>query len=278
MRIAIAHTTRLDYSEPVVEGVTDTRLGPHSDEHQRWLKHTLRAAPGGSANRYLDGFGNTAHLVTFARPHTQAEIVVRAEVETLLDNPFAPPAAPPAPLTPAELADSLAPTRLVPRAPELQAIVAPYRPRLAAEAFDVVRELAALIHRDFAYEPGTTAVTTTAPEVLRERSGVCQDFAHVLLGFCRELGIPARYVSGYIVARTADGSATRGSEASHAWVEAYTPTHGWRGFDPTNNLVASTAHVKMAIGRDYADVAPTRGAYRGHAEERLTVEVKVTPL
>jgi transglutaminase-like putative cysteine protease len=99
-----------------------------------------------------------------------------------------------------------------------------------------------------------------------------------LIGLCRALDIPARYISGYTVAEGATDRAPRPDpEASHAWVEAYTPSHGWRGFDPTNDLVASTAHIKMAIGRDYADVPPTRGTFRGAAEERLTVRVESRP-
>jgi len=100
---------------------------------------------------------------------------------------------------------------------------------------------------------------------------VCQDFAHLLLGLCRSIQIPARYVSGYIVADT--NGPRRGIRASHAWVEAFTPTHGWRGFDPTNDLVASSYHVKLAIGRDYSDIPPHRGTFRGPAQEQLSVEV-----
>ena len=151
-----------------------------------------------------------------------------------------------------------------------------------------------LVYREFQYEQHVTSVATTVPEVLKGRTGVCQDFAHVMIGLCRAIGVPARYVSGYIVPassarpqqsqtmgtmsqfQTFGGalSPSRGAGASHAWIEAFTPTHGWRGFDPTNNLLASTYHVKMGIGRDYNDVPPTRGTFRGIAEEKLAVEVE----
>jgi transglutaminase-like putative cysteine protease len=131
------------------------------------------------------------------------------------------------------------------------------------------------VNADFTFDAGATAITTPLSRVLLDRRGVCQDFAHLLIGLSRSIGIPARYVSGYTVSATGDaGAPMADTEASHAWAEAYTPSHGWRGFDPTNDLVASTAHIKMAIGRDYADVPPTRGTFRGHADERLTVSVE----
>jgi transglutaminase-like putative cysteine protease len=115
------------------------------------------------------------------------------------------------------------------------------------------------------------------PTIFIAAAALTASLAHVLIdqfiGLCRALAIPARYVSGYLVSGRGVGE-----NASHAWVEAFTPTHGWRGFDPTNELIASDQHVKMAIGRDYGDVPPTRGAYRGQAEERLSVEVAVLPV
>lgn len=304
MRVAIAHTTRLDYSAEVVEGVMDTRLGPLSDADQRWERHELRVSPSASVRRYVDGFDNTAHLVTIARPHRFLEVVALGEVQTLLDDPFRIPARRPRPLDPLEQADYLPPTAMVPRHPELDALAAPYRPSEPDGAFDAVRGLMELVYRTFSYQQHVTNVATTVPDVLAGRTGVCQDFAHVLIGLCRSLQIPARYVSGYIVSEARSQSQSqsqrsgsqrqsqsqsqsgspshgtvasraprRGAGASHAWVEAYTPTHGWRGFDPTNNLLASEHHIKMAIGRDYGDVPPTRGTFRGAADEHLSVEV-----
>jgi len=260
----------------------DTRLGPLSDRHQRWEHFELYAQPSAAVRSYSDGFGNTAHLITVARSHDYLEVVSRSQVQTLLADPFAPPARPPRPLGAAELADYLMPSTLVQRDPALDSVAAPHRPTEPAGEFDAVRALMRLIYEEFSYQQHVTTVTTTVAEVLRERTGVCQDFAHVLIGLCRAIGVPARYVSGYIVggrSQDAEGAAdhgptpSRGGGASHAWIEAYTPTHGWRGFDPTNNLLASEYHVKMAVGRDYRDVPPTRGTFRGAAEERLVVEV-----
>ena len=277
MRVLVSHKTRLDYDTPVAEGVMDVRLGPLTDPHQRWERHDVRVAPSGATRRYLDGFGNEAYLITVPRAHTYAEVVAAGVVETLLANPFTPPATPPRALTSSERFDYLHPRKLVAIDDTVREMAAPHRPDTPGGTFDAVTALNALVYNGFAYEKDVTTVVTTVPEVLASRRGVCQDFAHVLLALCRAIEIPARYVSGYLVmdsgAAPAEGKPARGAGASHAWVEARTPTHGWRGFDPTNNVLASEHHVKMAVGRDYNDVPPSRGVHRGTADEKLTVEV-----
>ncbi|HEV7704795.1 MAG TPA: transglutaminase family protein [Gemmatimonadaceae bacterium] len=276
MKVYLEHITRLDYSTDVVEGVMDVRLGPFSDADQRWDVFAIAVSPSGSVRRYTDGFGNRAHLITVAKPHRMLEVVTRCEVVTSLTDPFSPPLQRPRPLTPSEIADYLSPSALVPVSSELAGIAEAYRPVSPEAAFESVRLLSKYVHDGFTYTKNVTTVATTVDEVLRHRSGVCQDFAHLLIGLCRSIGIPARYVSGYTVSTSEgeSGGAIADTEASHAWAEAYTPLHGWRGFDPTNDLVASTAHIKMAIGRDYSDVPPTRGTFRGQADERLTVSVE----
>jgi transglutaminase-like putative cysteine protease len=268
MKISVIHTTRVDYDAEVVEGVMDVRLGPFSDADQRWERFDLCVDPAAGVRSYSDGFGNSAHLITVGRPHSFIEVVTRGEIETFLDDPFVPPPEP---------------------APALQPSDHPATP---ADTFEAIRAMMGHVYANFSYQEHVTSVTTTVPDVLAGRTGVCQDFAHVLIGLCRGIDVPARYVSGYIVvadqqhtqsagsqrqsqwqSQSTEPGPRRGAGASHAWVEAYTPTHGWRGFDPTNNLVAASNHVKMAIGRDYSDVPPTRGTFRGAAEERLAVEV-----
>jgi transglutaminase-like putative cysteine protease len=309
MRVRIQHTTRLDYTAEVVEGVTDGRLGPLSDAHQRWERFALRVDPPAAVRRYTDGFHNEAHLITFSRPHRSLEIVSQGEVFTDLSDPFQLPPQPPAPLLPGDLADYCSPSALVQWDESVAAVAAPFAPRDPSGTFDAVQRLMNEVYMTFQYKQDVTNVTTTVLDVMADKVGVCQDFAHVLLALCRSIGIPARYVSGYIVSRpsgrrqaqsqsqaqrgggrqsqsqsqsssppAAANVPRRGQGASHAWIEAFTPTHGWRGFDPTNNLVASEYHVKIAIGRDYRDVPPTRGTYRGAAEERLTVDVVAEPL
>jgi len=130
-----------------------------------------------------------------------------------------------------------------------------------------------LIFREFRYEPGATHVRTRVDEALAGRRGVCQDFAHVMLAMCRSLGIPALYVSGYLY--NGPRELLRGAQASHAWCEVFVPGLGWRGLDPTNDQPADEHYVKVAIGRDYADVAPVQGTFRGTTTQDLTVEVDV---
>jgi transglutaminase-like putative cysteine protease len=274
VRIAVSHTTRVEHDDPVVEGVMDVRLGSLSDEHQRWRRFDLRVTPHAAVRRYIDAFGNAAHLITVAKPHRTLEVVMHAEVETLLDDPFRGPDRPPEALTQLERADHLAPTVLVPRHHELDTLAG-----LVDADDDLARAqgLMRLVYEHLEYAPDSTSVHTTVPDVLSQRRGVCQDFAHVLLGLCRSAGLPSRYVSGYIVGEHGDRASgspeQRGAGASHGWVEVWTASHGWRGFDPTNGVLASAGHVKIATGRDYRDVAPTRGAFRGPKTARLSVEV-----
>jgi len=283
MRVSVTHTTRLEYDGEVTEGVMDVRLGPLTDAHQRWGRHELRVSPSGAVRRYQDGFRNEAHLITVPRPHNFVEVVSAGIVYTLLDNPFTPPPGPPRPLTSSQLFDYLRPSKLVALGDEVARLARPHRPSSPDSSLDAVGALNTLVYESFAYEKDVTTISTTVTEVLESKSGVCQDFAHVLLALCRSLEIPARYVSGYLIADesatgasgapAAEGKPSRGAGASHAWVEAWTPTHGWRGFDPTNNVLASENHVKMALGRDYSDVPPSRGLNRGSATEKLSVEV-----
>jgi len=271
VRISLRHVTRLEYDADVVESVMDTRLGPRSDEDQRWGRFELRTSPAAAVRRFADAFGNIGHLISIAGPHDHLEVTTAGEIETLLGDPFARPRTPPQPLEPGERADYLYPSALIQLDDALRELALPHLPPSPDAAFEAAGALMHLVYAQFEYRPDVTNVATTVADLLVARSGVCQDLAHVLVGLCRAVGIPARYVSGYIVTG-ADGP-KRGGGHSHAWAEAWSPTHGWRGFDPTNDLLASEHHVKMAIGRDYRDVPPTRGTFRGATEERLAVEV-----
>jgi len=272
MRLQVIHTTRMTYSAVVAEEVMECRLGPLADDDQRWERFELRAQPGGHIRSYVDGFGNNVYLVTVVPTHEFLELTTRSEVITQLDDPFALPARLPRPLTPAERYDYLSPSRLVLNDPRLPELASGHQSTAKSDPFAATLELSSLIHRQFRFITDTTSTTTTVAEVLDVQAGVCQDFSHVLLGLCRTLGIPARYVSGYVIRGEGENAS---AVSSHAWVEAYSPSHGWRGFDPTNNVVASEHHVKMAVGRDYADVPPTRGTYRGGATADLAVDVTV---
>ena len=143
---------------------------------------------------------------------------------------------------------------------------------------DAVLDLMHRIHADFDFEPGATTVSTSVDEVLHQRSGVCQDFAHLMLACLRGLGLPARYVSGYLLTDPPPGMPRlMGVDASHAWVAAYAPQHGWVEFDPTNDQLADTRYITLSWGADFADVVPLRGVIVGAGEQRMSVEVSVIP-
>jgi transglutaminase-like putative cysteine protease len=132
------------------------------------------------------------------------------------------------------------------------------------------------IKADFTYDPKATAVSTPLIEAFEARRGVCQDFAHIMIAVSRHWGVPARYVSGYLYHRRQDKDRSS-PDATHAWMEAYLPSFGWVGFDPTNKIVVADRHVRVAVGRDYADVPPTRGTFKGDVESELGVAVRVEP-
>jgi transglutaminase-like putative cysteine protease len=144
--------------------------------------------------------------------------------------------------------------------------------------FDAVSELMRRIHDDFEFEPGATTVSTSVDEVLHQKRGVCQDFAHLMLACLRGFSLPARYVSGYLLTDPPPGAARlMGVDASHAWVAAYSPQHGWVEFDPTNNQLADQRYITLAWGADFADVVPLRGVILGGGDQRMEVEVSVSP-
>ena len=143
---------------------------------------------------------------------------------------------------------------------------------------DAVSDLMHRIHADFEFEPGSTTVSTSIDEVLHQRSGVCQDFAHLMLGCLRGHGLPARYMSGYLLTDPPPGRARLlGADASHAWVAAYAPGYGWVEFDPTNDRVADQRYITLAWGADFADAVPLRGVLLGGRSQRMSVEVSVIP-
>jgi len=143
---------------------------------------------------------------------------------------------------------------------------------------ELLEELNEGIYKVFAYVSSSTKVDSPIDEALRTRQGVCQGFAHIMIARVRSLHVPCRYVSGYLFHRDAEEEKDRSLEgASHAWVEALVPRLGWVAFDPTNNLVGADRHIRVAIGRDYADVPPTRGVYKGEAHSKLSVAVTVSP-
>jgi transglutaminase-like putative cysteine protease len=279
VKLDVVHKTRYSYAAPVRDSFNELRVRPQTNAHQECERFLLRVLPAVRLRHYLDLHSNHVNFFELAEPHQSLEIECRSQVRT---SALELPAGPAFPLERAaecarmqDCHEYLQPSRYVDQSPEAW--------RLALDATSGVSDLwlAAravmdLVHAQFSYSPGATTVHTRASEALAERRGVCQDFAHVMIAMCRALSIPALYVSGYLY--NGPKQLLRGAQASHAWCEVYVPGFGWRGLDPTNGQPADDRYVKVATGRDYADVAPVRGRYRGTAEQRMQVEVDVQRL
>lgn len=278
MRFRITHRTRYAYSSPVHESFNEVRLRPASDQNQTCLDFALTIDPPASVIAFLDYYGNTVHDFSVPYQHSHLNIEAVSDVITFdapspvngIDRDRSPMLAG---LTSDETfandqAEFLIPSTYVAlddETLELAQLLLAADPEISAYGF--LLAAAAFIGDNLTYQVGTTTVHSTVEEVLAGGSGVCQDFSHVLITLCRHAGLPARYVSGYL------GNVSA-AEASHAWVEAFVPPYGWVGFDPTSGTPCAGRHIKIAVGRDYADVAVARGTYRGgHAQE---LEVSVT--
>jgi transglutaminase-like putative cysteine protease len=289
VRYRISHATTYVYDELVSLCHNELRLEPRETETQRRLGTALRIEPPPTAlTAELDYFGNPTHFFTVEEAHDRMVLVAQSEVE--LATPEAEPLWTPAwdalrddvraDASPAGLAafELCFASPLVPLAPEFAAYAAQSFPA-GRPVLDAALELSHRIHADFAYRPGATSVTTPVADVLEAREGVCQDFAHVQLACLRALGLPARYVSGYLHTRAAPGVVRLvGADASHAWVSVFCGEAGWLGLDPTNDLLVADQHVTLAWGRDYGDVSPIKGVILGGGGHRVEVGVDVEAL
>ena len=291
MLLQLTHETRYRYTPPVTTAQHVAHLAPRDGPGQRVLSHRLEISPQPAVEplQALDAFGNTRTFFSLHTAHDELVVSAQSIVQT----------APLAPLA-GDMAWEAVRERLryrrgaaydpaaefafaspqVPRHPDFAAYAQPSFPPgwpLLAAARDLMQR----IHAQFEYHTEATDVSTPALEALGLRQGVCQDFAHVMLGCLRSLGLPARYVSGYLLTVPPPGE-TRlvGSDASHAWVSVHVPGDpgGWVGFDPTNGRTPGEDYVTLAIGRDYSDVAPLRGVIHGGARHELQVAVTVTPV
>jgi transglutaminase-like putative cysteine protease len=276
----IRHLTRFRYSAAISQSVMELRMQPRSDGNQHCLKFNLALNPTARVSNYHDFLGNTVHHFDIPGPHRQLAIVAESLVEV---HPNAPV---PDSLTPQswDAVDALArsdydlvlPSQFARPTELLRALAGELGVERRDDPLSLLRELNDAIYNTFAYEPQSTEVDSSIDEALEKRGGVCQDYSHIMIALVRGLGIACRYVSGYLFHRK-NGKADRSSQdASHAWIEALLPELGWVGFDPTNNLVCGERHIRVAIGRDYADVPPTRGVFKGEADSELSVGVRVS--
>ena len=281
MEFTILHQTTYRYPGKIHESYSIVRLRPRSDSSQYCTKYELNVAPRARVFSYSDRFGNDVQHFAVLPDHDVLSIIARSSVITVRSpNPEVP-----APVTKEQLAtdpnmrwfyDELHESQYVVFGPQLKAF--------AAEVGDPGRDdlVAWYLHagtsikQKFTYDADATSVQTTIDESIRARAGVCQDYAHILVALCRYYGIPARYVSGYVFSGQ-EGSVL-GAEASHAWCEAYLGPHGWVGYDPTNDTLIDDRFARIAVGRDYRDVSPVRGVYKGASRSSMSVNVAMEAL
>lgn len=277
-KLSVLHRTVFHYGSPVTQSVNTLHLEPRTFPYQKTLGALIRIIPATRVRKFTDLFQNITHHFELPGPHIRLEIESRIRVHNLpLDISAASREATQEGFKDLSIREQIWPylqeSRWVSRHPEVwrQALdlVAPFQ-----SVYDQATALMQWIYQEFRYEPGSTSVSTHLEEAFAMRRGVCQDFTHVMLGLCRAVGIPARYASGYLYNGPRDTLV--GAQASHAWSEIYLPAAGWIGFDPTNNTLADDRYVKIAVGRDYEDVAPVRGNYHGtgHCRMEITVEVE----
>lgn len=302
MNFHIVHTTRYEYSEPAVESHSELRVHPRNTSRQVVRQHTTAVDPRVPLESFTDYYGNHVEMISVPWRHTHLTVTSRSAVETR----ERPARLEPTRLTKSEavrlcwprrreLYDFLMPSRHAPCLPQIEELGNELMP--STKPFHkLVHDLNHWIYTNLKYVPGVTDIQTPIGDVLEKRAGVCQDFAHLMIALFRSVGLPARYVSGYIETDdaaqhserlraagqdsdleddSADDRRLVGATASHAWVEVYSPSGDWIGLDPTNNMLESERHVQIGIGRDYGDVPPLRGVFKGAQRQLLSVKVSV---
>ena len=278
---AIRHLTQFSYDEPISETMMEVRMQPATLDRQRCLQFVIETQPHAHTFVYQDSLGNWVHYFDIPRRHRHLSITARAQVE-VSDAPAIPDTLPMETwqevegwAADAQYWDYRQPSQF---ALWSDAVVG-FVDSLALDTrthdpLSLVRLVMAAIHAQFEYVPNATRVDSPVDEAIESRRGVCQDFSHVMIATLRRVGLPVRYISGYIAPDNADVSDPT-SIATHAWVEVCLPQLGWIGFDPTHNITIGTRHVQIAAGRDYADVPPTRGVFKGRAGSVLEVSVEI---
>jgi transglutaminase-like putative cysteine protease len=274
----VLHRTVFDYDAPVRDSMNTLHLEPRTFPFQRTLSALVKILPATRVRRFHDLFDNVTHHFEVPGDHRRLEIESRIRIQNL--PLVVPEASQRATLN--EYRGGDIPERTWAYLQESRFVSR--HPQIWRQALDITNGLAPVfeqavaimhwVHRQFRYDSGSTHVNTHLEEAFALRRGVCQDFTHVMLGLCRAVGIPARYASGYLYNGPRDHLV--GAQASHAWPEVFFPGIGWIGFDPTNETLADERYIKIAVGRDYDDVAPVRGSYHGsgHCKMSVTVEVE----
>lgn len=289
--LQVTHETRYDYDTPVEVAHHSAWLRPRDTELQqvqRWALQ-IEPEPESPVQESRDTFGNWRHGFSHSRVHERLTVTSRFQVLLAVPPALDLHHSPPwqecvralqyrAGVSQPDAVEFVLPSLFAPQAAELvafgKAMFAPGRPLLEG-AIGLMHK----IHDRMQYKPQSTSVATNALQALAQGQGVCQDFAHLMIGVLRSLGLAARYVSGYLLTEPPPGQPRLvGADASHAWVAVWCPLHGWVALDPTNDIAVGQDHVTLAWGRDYADVAPLRGVIRGGGNAPPTVAVTVEPV
>jgi len=278
-RLRVVHSTGFAYNAPVTSSYNEARLTPRSDARQNVIINRVETIPATRSYRYTDYWGSAVTAFDLHAPHEELEVSGMSVVETEPDEM-------PSPedqldwdeLHSYKVVDRydelLTATGYVPDSRQLAQIAKRLTKGMAPQ--DAVLAVCQWVHAEMEYVPGTTGVHTSAVDAWKAKKGVCQDYAHLCLVLLRSLGIPSRYVSGYLhpntkatINRTVEGQ-------SHAWIESW--TGGWWGYDPTNDVSITERHVSVGVGRDYSDVTPLKGIYTGAGAKDLEVKVEITRL
>ncbi len=277
---SIRHLTRFRYSRPISESIMETRMHPRSDTNQHCLTFSLSVSPRCRVFTYRDHLGNNVQHFNIPGEHTQLVVIAESVIEQQ-----------PLPDVPRFLSldawsalddligsgdywEMLLPSSFAFETTALVDLAKKIGVARRDDPLMLVHEINERLYDYFEYVPRSTRVDSPIDEAILSGRGVCQDFAHTMIALLRYVGIPARYVSGYLYRGLQDQDRST-PDATHAWVDVLLPHLGWIGFDPTNNLIAHHRHIRTAIGRDYADVPPTHGIFRGHTESELYVAVQV---
>ena len=277
---SIRHLTRFRYSHPISESIMEVRMNPRSDATQHCLAYTLSVSPRCRVFSYRDYLGNHVQHFDIPGEHNQLVIVAESIVEKQPQRDLPGFLAPDAWQTldtmieDGDYWEMLLPSRYVDQTDALKDLAKQLDVVRRDDPLMLVNEINSRLYEYFEYEPRSTRVDSPIDEAIHNRKGVCQDFTHTMIALLRSVRIPARYVSGYLYRGREDKDRST-PDATHAWVEALMPHFGWVGFDPTNNLIAHQRHIRTAVGRDYSDVPPTHGVFRGSTDSELYVAVKV---
>jgi len=283
MFYSIRHLTRFRYESPVSESLMEVRMHPRTEGNQRCLSFQLSVDPRARVNVYRDYLGNSVHHFDVPGKHKELAILAEALVE-METPPELPEALAPGAwdeldevVSAGDYWEMLMPSSFACPSDALEDLIEELQVHRRSDPLTFLLELNAAVYDWFDYVPKSTKVDSPIKDAIEARKGVCQDFAHIMIALARHVKIPCRYVSGYVHPREEKVRERSADGATHAWVEALLPGLGWVGFDPTSNLLAGARHIRTAIGRDYADVPPTKGVFNGAAASELAVSVRVSP-